>query len=245
MNRLQAIYSSTIGKKFIAAITGIVLFGFLAGHVAGNLKVFTGTSSEGVPHIDEYGHFLRVAGAPILPEQMALWIARLVLLGSLILHVVVVVQLAMLSQEARPVNYVRSRKKAASLPALYMMFSGLLIFGFVIFHILHFTTGTIQIGEFRHGYVYNNLSNSFQHWYVAAGYIFVMIVLGFHLNHGVWSLFQTLGIDNPDRNKTLRMVSTVLTIAIIIGFISVPLSFMLNIVPEPVDYHPSLLTGEH
>ena len=161
MNRVQALFASTIGKKFIAAITGLILFGFLAGHVAGNLKVFTGKTAEGVPHIDEYAHFLRIAGSPILPEQMGLWIARGVLLGSLILHVVVVIQLAMLNQEARPVDYVRTKKKAATLPALYMMFSGLLILGFVIFHILHFTTGTIVIGDFEYGYVYNNLRSSF------------------------------------------------------------------------------------
>jgi len=245
MNRIQALYATTIGKKFIAAITGIVLFGFLLGHVAGNLKVFTGKTVEGVPHIDEYGHFLRVAGAPLVPEQFVLWGARGVLLVSLILHVLVVVQLAMLSQEARPVSYVRSKKKAASLPALYMMFSGLIILGFVIFHILHFTSGTIVIGEFEHGTVYKNLYSSFKNPLVGIGYILVMIVLAFHLNHGVWSLFQTLGLDNPDRNKILRLVATGLTIAIVLGFISIPLSFMTGMMPEPPTYAPELLSGGH
>ena len=208
MNRFKAFFTTTIGKKFIAALTGLVLFGFLLGHVAGNLKVFTGSTPDGVPHIDEYAHFLKIAGAPIFPEQFVLWGARLVLLASLIIHVVVVVQLAMLSQEARPVNYVKSKKQAASLSALYMMFSGLLILGFIIFHILHFTTGSIPIGDFEHGYVYSNLASSFGKWPVALGYILVMIVLGFHLNHGVWSLFQTLGLDNPDRNRFLRLLAT-------------------------------------
>ena len=241
MNRIQTLYATTIGKKFVAAITGLILFGFLLGHVAGNLKVFTGTTHDGVPHIDEYGHFLRIAGAPMVPEQFVLWSARAVLLISLILHVVAVSQLALLSQDARPVNYVRSKKRAATLPALYMMFSGLLILGFVIFHIFHFTTGTIKIGEFAHGYVYSNLYNSFANPLVAIGYILVMVVLGFHLNHGVWSLFQTLGLDNPDRNKMLRLASTGLTIALIVGFIAVPLSFMLGIMPEPVTYSHDLL----
>ncbi|MDG1875439.1 MAG: succinate dehydrogenase cytochrome b subunit [Mariniblastus sp.] len=243
MNRIKALYATTIGKKFIAAVTGLVLFGFLLGHVAGNLKVFTGSTPDGIPHIDEYGQFLKVAGAPLVPEQFVLWSARGVLLLSLILHVLVVSQLAMLSQEARPVNYVKSKKKAASLPALYMMFTGILILGFVIFHILHFTTGTIQIGGFEHGYIYQNLFNSFGNPFVALGYIFVMVVIGFHLNHGVWSLFQTLGLDNPDRNKTLRLISTGLTIAVIIGFISIPLSFMSGLMPDPVAYPHDLLTG--
>lgn len=244
MNRLQALYATTIGKKFIAAVTGIILFGFVFGHIAGNLKVFTGSTSDGVPHIDEYGHFLRIAGAPLVPEQFVLWSARAVLLGALVLHVLVVMQLAMLSQEARPVNYVRSKKRAASLPALWMMFSGLLILGFIIFHILHFTTGTITFGEFKHGYVYANLYNSFSGYpFIAIGYIFVMIVLGFHLNHGVWSLFQTLGLDNPDRNQMLRMVSTGLTVAIVLGFISIPVAFLTGMMPEPTAYASELLTG--
>jgi succinate dehydrogenase / fumarate reductase cytochrome b subunit len=208
MNRLKALYASTIGKKFVAAITGLILLGFLLGHVAGNLKVFTGATAEGVPHIDEYGHFLRVAGEPMIPAGAVLWGARFVLLASVILHVLVVVQLAMLSAEARPMNYVKSKKRAASLPALWMMFSGLLILFFIIFHILHFTTGTIQLGTFEHGYIYNNLESSFTKPIVAGAYVLVMIVLGFHLNHGVWSMFQTLGLDNPDRNKFLRMLAT-------------------------------------
>ena len=173
----------------------------------------------------------------------ALAAARVVLLASVILHIVVVVQLAMLSAEARPVNYVKSKKRAASLPALWMMFSGLLILFFIVFHILHFTTGTIQLGAFEHGYVYNNLANSFANPIVAGGYVLVMIVLGFHLNHGVWSMFQTLGLDNPDRNKFLRLLATGLTIAIIIGFIAVPISFMSGAMPGVVTYAQELLTG--
>ena len=243
MNRIRALYASTIGKKFIAAITGLILFGFLIGHVAGNLKVFTGTTADGIPHIDEYGHFLRVAGAPLVPAGFVLWGTRLVLLVSLGLHMLAVIQLSLLNAEARPVNYVKSTKTASSLPALWMMFSGSLILCFVIFHILHFTTGTIQLGKFEHGYIYNNLANSFANPLVAGIYVFVMIVLGFHLNHGVWSMFQTLGLDNPDRNRFLRLFSTVITAAIIIGFVAVPISFMTGAMPDVVTYAHDLLTG--
>ena len=204
--------------------------------------MFTGETVEGVPHIDEYGQFLKVAGAPFLPKMMGLWIARTVLLGSLILHMVVVIQLAMQSAEARPVGYQVSKKRAATLPALWMMFSGLLIFGFIIFHILHFTVGALPLGGFDHGYVFSNLGRSFSNPLVALGYVFVMAVLGFHLYHGVWSLFQTLGLDNPDRNAVLRMVAMGLTIAIVIGFMSVPLAFMSGILSAPDElYSPELL----
>lgn len=241
MKRISALYRTSIGKKFLAAITGLILFGFLVGHMAGNLKVFTGKTADGVPHIDEYGQALKELGAPFLPEQAALWVARLVLLTSLIVHVVVVIQLSLQSTEARPVAYVRSKKKAASLPAQWMMYSGMLILVFVIFHILHFTTGTVQLGKFEHGYVYSNLQSSFVKAPVAAGYIAMMLVLGFHLFHGVWSLFQTLGLDNPDRNQALRWFAIAMTALISLGLAAVPVSFLLGVMPDPVEYASELL----
>jgi len=242
MKRFTSLYRTSIGKKFIAAITGLVLFGFLIGHMTGNLKAFTGSTSDGVPHIDEYAHFLRIVGVPLVPEMAALWTARAVLLLSVVLHVVVVIQLSMSSAEARPIGYVRSKKTAASLPALYMMFSGLVILGFIIFHILHFTTGTIKIGTFEYGAVYSNLYSSFAKPVVAIGYVVVMGMLGFHLFHGVWSLFQTLGIDNPDRNRFLRMFAIVATVVIVVGFATVPLAFMFGALDAPVEYSPDLLS---
>ena len=234
MNRLAAIYSSNIGKKIIAAVTGLILFGFIAGHVAGNLKVFTGTTAEGLPHIDEYAHFLRVVGVPLVPENMVIWTARVVLLISVILHITVVIQLAMQSSEARPVGYVKTKRKMASPAALYMMFSGGLIAFFIVFHLLHFTAGVIQIGDFEHGKVYSNIQNSFSadYWYIPVFYIITMVVLGLHLNHGLWSLFQTLGLDNPDRNKIIRIGSTITTILIIAGFIAIPLAFLSGQMPD-------------
>lgn len=250
MNRILNLYNSVIGKKVIAAITGLILFGFLIGHVAGNLKVFSGHSemvsgseTAEVPAIDIYGHHLRIMGEPMVPKEGILWVARLVLLVSVVLHIVVVIQLAMQSNESRPVGYVKTNRKMASLPALYMMFSGLLIAFFIVFHILHLTSGLIVFEKFSHGRVYENLYYSFSsdYWYVAAFYIVTMVAIGFHLNHGVWSLFQTLGLDNPDRNKMLRIGSTVLTILIVAGFIAVPLAFLSNVLPEAPSYPAEML----
>ena len=218
MNRLAAIYSSNLGKKVIAAVTGLILFGFIAGHVAGNLKVFTGSTPDGLPHIDEYAHFLREVGVPLVPQNMVIWSARIVLLVSVILHITVVIQLAMLSSEARPIGYVKTKRRMASPAALYMMFSGGLIAFFIVFHLLHFTVGVMPLtGEFTEGEVYRNLSTSFSadYWYVSLFYIITMVVIGLHLNHGLWSLFQTLGLDNPDRNKIIRTGSTVVTVLIL------------------------------
>ena len=250
MKRLKRLYATSVGKKIVAAVTGLILFGFLVGHVAGNLKVFTGTSkmefageAQEVPHIDEYGHFLRVAGEPLVPKYFTLWTARLVLLAALVLHVVSVIQLARQNQSARPVGYFKSKKAAATLPALYMMVSGVVILGFIIFHILHLTTGTISFGSFEHGFVFNNLSSEFSIWPVALGYAIVMCVLAFHLYHGVWSLFQTLGLDNPDRNRTLRMVAMVAAIGIAAGFATVPLAFMSGAIGGTYEYSTELLNG--
>ena len=209
MNRLAAIYSSNLGKKVIAAVTGLILFGFIAGHVAGNLKVFTGSTPEGLPHIDEYAHFLREVGVPLVPQNMVIWTARMVLLVSVILHITVVVQLAMQSSEARPVGYVKTKRKMASPAALYMMFSGGLIAFFIVFHLLHFTVGVVPIaGEFHHGEVYRNLSTSFssQYWFIALFYIVTMVVLGLHLKP--WFVEPVsdawLGQSRPKQNHSYR-----------------------------------------
>ena len=244
MKRAQLIYNSLIGKKFIAAITGVILLGFLLGHVAGNLKAFAPDEASGIPAIDEYAHFLRTMGHPILPNNFGLWGARIVLLGSLILHVVVVVQLAMINRSARPQGYAKQKYKASSLSARYMLVSGTLLLCFIVFHILHFTTGTIQLGEFEHGKVYSNLYHSFAWWPIALVYVVAMCVVGFHLYHGIWSLFQTLGLDNPDRNKMLRGLAMAVTLALVIGFSSLPLSFMSGAMGEPVEQTQKQITDE-
>jgi succinate dehydrogenase / fumarate reductase cytochrome b subunit len=249
MTRISKFYSSSIGKKFIAAVTGLILFGFLAGHVAGNLKAYTGSDQVAVagadpvnvPHIDQYGHFLRVVGEPLVPKLFVLWGARVVLLASVVLHIMVVVQLSLKSAEARPVDYVKSKKAAASWAARYMMVSGLVVLGFIIFHLLHFTAGVIVIGDFEEGKVYNNLRSSFQNPIIAIGYVVVMAMLAFHMYHGVWSLFQTLGLDNPDRNKFLRAFAIITSVGIAVGFASVPLAFLSGMLPDLGEYPRYLL----
>lgn len=251
MKRFSKFFSSTIGKKFIAAITGLILFGFVVGHVAGNLKVFTGADLQtvdgsedpvSIPHIDQYGHFLRVAGEPMVPKYFVVWSTRVVLLISLILHIAAVVQLSLKNAEARPVNYVKSKTAAASWAARYMMVSGLIVLAFIIFHLLHFTAGVIVIGDFQHGKIYHNLRSSFQNPIVAIGYVVVMGMMAFHLFHGVWSLFQTLGLDSPDRNKFLRAFAMMTSVGIAVGFASIPLAFLLGLLPDLGDY-PSYLLG--
>ena len=243
MKRLKLLFASSIGKKFIAAITGLVMFGFLVGHAAGHMKIFTGADANGVPHIDQYGQFLKDFGAPALPPMLALWGARLFLLGAVVLHVVTVILLSDQNKKARPVGYIKKKRAAASPAALYMMVTGTAILAFIVLHILHFTTGNLELlGEHEHGYVYQNMMNSFSVWWVSLAYIIMMVVIGFHLYHGVWSLFQTLGLDNPDRNKYLRAFAVIFAIGVSATFILVPVAFLSGQMPAAVPYDHDLLS---
>ena len=235
MSRFAALYHSTLGKKVIVAVTGLMMLGFLVGHVTGNLKVFLPDTAEGIADIDEYAEFLRTMATPMLPYSGALWIARGILLIALVLHVVCVVQLARLNRAARPASYSGATYARASLPARGMMFSGMLLLAFVIFHILHFTTGTVDPANFEESKVYANLYRAFQHWPWVAVYLIGMAAVAVHLYHGAWSMFQTVGLDNPDRNRGFRLFAVVIAVALFVGFASVPSLFLAGGLSAPDD----------
>ncbi len=230
MKRLLALYRSTLGKKAIVAVTGIVMIGFLIGHVAGNLKIFLPALEDGTPDIDHYAEALRTIGTPFVPYEFVLWIARLVLLGSLILHVVCVIQLSTSSVSARNVGYAKQTFARATPPARWMMYTGLYLLLFVFVHILHFTLGVVEPSQFRYGEVFENLQSAFTRVPWALFYVFSMAVIALHLYHGAWSLFQTLGWDNPDRNRGLRRFSAGLSVILFIGFVSVPVAYFTGMV---------------
>lgn len=240
MKRLSAIYTSVVGKKAIVAVTGAILLGFLVLHAVGNIKVFLPDSAPGVPDIDVYAHFLRTMGEPLLPRKAILWTVRTVLSLSLLLHLLCVFQLAQRNRLARPVPYQRTQPYRATLPARSMLVTGSLILIFVIVHLLQFTTGTIDSARFTEGAVYANLYRTFQVSYYAAFYLFVLSVLALHLYHGAWSLFQTLGVDNPDRNPSLRRFALVITAALFLAFASVPIAFYSGVMPAPPADPPHL-----
>jgi succinate dehydrogenase / fumarate reductase cytochrome b subunit len=233
------LYHSTLGKKFIVAITGIVMIGFLIGHVAGNLKVFLPPVDGGpemglVPDIDYYAHALREIGVPFIPHMAFLWVARLVLLGSLILHVICVMQLSTTNMAARKVEYA-SRKFARATPsARWMMYTGSFLLLFIVVHLLHFTVGVLG-SDFEYGKVYQNLHGSFTNVLWVGFYVISLVVIALHLYHGVWSLFQTLGFDNPDRNRGLRRLAAVVAVGLFAGFVAVPVSFLTGIAKSPRD----------
>jgi len=146
MERAKRFLSSTLGIKAVVAVTGVILFGFVVLHMLGNLKTFTGSDDNGVPHVDQYAHFLRTMGEPMLPHGFALWATRIILVIALVAHVGMVIRLQQRNRAARPIDYHhRPVHEVSSLAARTMLVSGILILVFVIIHILQFTTGTIQV----------------------------------------------------------------------------------------------------
>ncbi|MDQ2774516.1 MAG: succinate dehydrogenase cytochrome b subunit [Acidobacteriota bacterium] len=212
-------WASTNGKKAVMAVTGLILFLFVLFHMIGNLQVF-----EGPEQLNFYGLALRR-----FPE--ALWGARIILLVSVILHIWASVQLAVRKNQARPVGYSKRDNVASDYASRTMYWSGPIILAFIIFHLLHLTTGTIHPGgQFVEGDVYRNVVSGFQVWYVSAWYIFAMILLGFHIRHGAWSMFQSLGLNHPRHTPILKKAAAVFAIIIVVGYISIPVSVLLGLV---------------
>jgi len=245
LTRLLLLYRSLVGKKVIVAVTGAILLGFLLFHAAGNLKTFLPGPSPGVPDIDVYARFLRTMGEPLLPYSAVLWLVRVVLLLALVLHVVCVLQLAVHNRRARPVEYERVAFVEATASGRWMLYSGALLLLFLLVHLPHLTTGTLDAARFTHGAVYANLHQAFGQWHFAALYLVAMGVLGSHLYHGAWSVFQSLGLDNPDRNRALRRMAIVLAVAVPLTFASVPLAFLTGVMDPPPPPTTSQLDGGH
>jgi succinate dehydrogenase / fumarate reductase, cytochrome b subunit len=229
---LKEFWDSTIGKKIVVATTGILLALYVVLHMLGNLKSFQGTG-DGDPAIDTYAHWLRTIGSPALPHDGFLWLYRAVLLAALILHIVAITQLWRRNQAARPPGYRDAPVIQRSFSSRTMMTTGLIVLAFLVFHILQFTTRTIQITPIESGTVYANLYDAFQKWYFVVIYVAAVAMLGFHLRHALWSIFQTGGWDKPNRNTTLRRFATTMAVAVAVGFAAVPIAFAADILPSP------------
>lgn len=215
---------STIGKKAIMAVTGIVLYGFVIVHMIGNLKIF-----EGPKGFAEYSHFLRVVGEPALPAGTILWVIRIVLLVAVLLHVRAAIQLTRLDNASRPIGYKKVKRKQASFASLTLRWGGTAIFFFVIYHIMHFTLGTALPG-FVEGDPYANVVNGFSNQVWAAPvYILAVAALGTHLYHGVWSAMQTLGLNTRRTEKWFRGLAVLSGVGLFAGFATVPIVVLLGI----------------
>jgi succinate dehydrogenase / fumarate reductase cytochrome b subunit len=225
------LWKTTIGKKTFVAVSGSILVAYLVLHMAGNLWSLAGPGN-GDPQIDVYAEWLKTFGGPLIPEDGILWAVRLILLTALIVHVVGVVQLKQRNRAARPQAF-PARRIGRSWESRLMMVSGTAILAFLIFHILQFTTLTIDVTPLTKGAIYANLYNAFQEWYFVLIYLVAVILVGAHLRHALWSLFQTLGLDNPERNQQIRTGASVLTVILVAGFASVPILFYSGALGAP------------
>lgn len=215
-NRAPSFWQSTNGKKAVMAVTGAILFLFVIGHLLGNLQIF-----ESRERLNTYSHFLKSLGE-------LLWIARGTLIVCVVLHIWATVQLALRNRKARPVGYKVKKSVASNYADRTMYWSGPIILAFVIFHLLEFTAGTLHPGAstFSEQDVYYNVVAGFSVWWVSLWYIFSMILLGFHLRHGIWSAFQSLGANHPRHTPVLKRAALWIAILITAGYISIPISVL-------------------
>jgi len=224
MERLQSLPRSSVGKKILMAATGIVLVGFVVVHMAGNLKAYLGRE-----HFNEYARFLRTVGSPALPQGSVLWIARIVLLACVGIHIWAAVSLTRTSWAARPGKYAKGNDLAFSYASSTMRWGGVILAAFVVFHLLHLTTGNVH-PDFHPDDPYGNLVVGFSSLPVALAYILAMAALGFHLYHGVWSGTQTLAITNARFERWRRPAALVLALVVVVGNVSFPLAVLAGVI---------------
>ena len=221
----SAFYRTSIGKKFIVAVTGIVLMLFVIGHLLGNLQIFLGPD-----WVNGYAQHLRDLG-PLL------WVVRGVLILTVLLHIYFTIQLAIENRRARPKGYARKEHVKASFASRHMVVSGLVVLAFIIFHLLHFTVRTIdprfpllKHDPLNHYDVYSMMVYGFQNVYVSAFYIIGLFLLTLHLTHGSSSFFQSLGLNNKKLTPRLAWGGRIFAWALFLGYTAIPVAVLLGLI---------------
>lgn len=215
-----AFYRSTIGKKVVMAVTGIILVGWVLGHVLGNLLIFRGPAA-----LNEYAALLK-------SNAVFLWTMRVGLLAVATLHVISAVQLIRHDAGSRPVGYARQVPQESTFASRSIRWGGLVIAVFIVYHLLHFTTGTLH-PSFSHVDVYSNMVLGLSVPWVAAIYLVAVAALGLHLHHGIWSVFQTLGISGPGLSRLRRRLAVGIAAVVYIGFSAIPLAILFGVLDLP------------
>lgn len=220
---LATLWGSTVGKKTVMAVTGVIMLLFLVVHMLGNLKIFFGAGD-----FNGYAAWLRTIGEPVLHYSWYLWIQRTGLVAAVVLHAVAAYQLSRRDLAARPVGYAHKRQRA-SYATRTMRWGGVILALFIVWHILDLTALTVNPrGEA--GHPYQNIVADFHTWYADVIYIVAMIALGLHIRHGFWSAAQTLGANSRRRDRALKWTANGLALVLTAGFIAVPVSVMTGVV---------------
>jgi succinate dehydrogenase / fumarate reductase cytochrome b subunit len=211
------ITQTTIGKKVVMAASGLILTGFVLVHMLGNLQIYLGREQ-----LNAY--------AKALHEMPALvWAARIVLLLAVGAHLVSALLLVKQNMQARPRHYLRKDHVAATYASRTMRYGGLLLVFFIVYHLLHLTTGTVHAKFVEHD-VYSNMVVAFQNPAVCLFYGLANVLLAFHLSHGVWSLFQTLGLNNRRFDTKLRLLARLVAAVILVGNLSFPITIYFGLI---------------
>lgn len=220
-------YQSDVGKKYVMAITGIIGLGFITFHMLGNLHSF-----EGASQLNEYAEGLRDIGEPIAPRTFLVWIGRLILLGTLVLHLHAAVALTRSNLRARGnAQYEDRNYLAANYASRTMRWSGIIVLLFILWHLADLTWGVSAANpDFVRGNVYDNLIASLERWPVFLLYVIAQGALALHVWHGAWSMFQSLGVNNPRFNQWRRNFATAFASVIAVGYLTVPLGVMVGVI---------------
>ncbi|MEJ2218234.1 MAG: succinate dehydrogenase cytochrome b subunit [Gemmatimonadota bacterium] len=223
MRRVTTLYGTSIGKKLVMALASIFLLLYLVLHMWGNLHIFQGPEA-----FNHYAEWLREVGAPLFGRKQVLWIVRIILLIAIGLHILAFLQLWLQDAAARKHKYKYYNPQVFSYASRTMRWGGIAIFLFVIFHLMNLTWGNAN-PDFIPGDAYHNVMVAFRSWPVVLIYLAALAALGLHLYHGVWSWFQTLGLNNQRFNRYRRPIALIVTLVITLGFASVPLSVVTGI----------------
>jgi succinate dehydrogenase / fumarate reductase cytochrome b subunit len=214
---LAAFYRSTLGRKVVMAVTGVVFVAFVIIHVSGNLLMFSGPEP-----MNAYAAFLKKSAA-------ILWSVRLILLASLALHVHAAWSLTRQNRGARPVRYAKLERQSATFSAVSLRVGGVVLLAFIVFHLLHFTTGNLH-PQFDAEDPYGNVVIGFSVPAAAIFYLVAMAALALHLHHGIWSVFQTLGWNHPHVNPLRRHIATALAILVPVAFSAIVLAVAFGVI---------------
>ncbi len=238
---LVDLYSTSVGKKYVMAITGIIGIGFVFGHMVGNLKVYFGVVADGggrAYDIDIYGEFLRDLLVPILPRGYFLWGMRIALIAAVLLHIHAAYSLTVQNRKARPVKYQTARDyQVANFASRTMRWTGVIVALFLVWHLADLTWGWAN-PDYERGAVYRNLDASLSRLPVAILYVVANIALGIHLFHGTWSLFQSMGWSNPRFNRWRQGLAAGVATIIVVGNVSIPVAVLAGI----IDFDPAAVT---
>ena len=219
---------STIALKLLMAVSGIIFIGFVLAHMYGNLKAFSGHEAY-----NDYAHHLREFGEPMLPHTGFLWILRVVLLASLLVHVAAAVTLWRRAKRARTIKYVVKKNNHSTYASHLMRLGGVTLLLFIVWHLLNFTIGKVNVAGGSTEDPYNLLVDSFATWWLTLIYLVAMLMLGAHLHHGIWSAAQTLGWTSHARSRwVVRQFAFTLALIITIGFSLVPVFVLAGVIDK-------------